>query len=140
MKVESLDNISVQQKLLKQRQNFTANMSLRMSMTQRNTRPISRVNFPDDANSVSDDLSNFESKMAKGHTSQKKNYPNIELKRCFDARNFKESNQQITRLASTRAGTLRSHVQTTVPRKRLVNIYKDSFEAGDEVEVSDLQY
>lgn len=44
-------------------------------------------------------------------------YPNIELKRCFDARNFRESNKQITRLASTRAGSMRSHVQTSIPRK-----------------------
>jgi len=44
-------------------------------------------------------------------------YPNIELKRCFDAKNFRESNRQITRLASTRAGSMRSHVQTTIPQK-----------------------
>jgi hypothetical protein len=89
---ENLDQISVQQKLSKQRQNLTANMPMRMSMTQRNTRPISRVNFPDDAHSVSDELSNFETKMRKDSFSQQRKYPNIELKRCFDARNFKESN------------------------------------------------
>jgi len=88
--------------------------------TQRNTRPTSKVNFDEEnQDSVNDDLGSFESKIRGKDTSLRpqQKYPNIELKRCFDARNFRDSNRQITRLASTRAGTMRSLVKTSVPRK-----------------------
>ena len=44
-------------------------------------------------------------------------YPNIELKRCFDAAQFRRSNKRITTMATERANSMRSLVKTTVPRK-----------------------
>jgi hypothetical protein len=87
--------------------------------TQRNSRPTSKVNFEDeDEHSVNEDLGSFETKIRRKDSLRPlQKYPNIELKRCFDATNFRESNRQITRLASTRAGTMRSLVKTSVPRK-----------------------
>ena len=67
-------------------------------MTQRNTRPASRVNFQDeDADSLNDDLVSFESKIKQQNSlASVQKYPNIELKRCFDARNFGANNRQLT--------------------------------------------
>ena len=96
-------------------------MRLRMPQTQRNTRPGSRVNFEEDASSVQEDLTVFEDKIGckDNRIGPKSKYPNIELKREFNAKNFRDSNRHITRLASTRAGTMRSYVQTNqAGRKR----------------------
>ena len=61
----------------------------------------------------------FEGKIGcKDRIGPKSKYPNIELKREFNAKNFRDSNRQITRLASTKAGTLRSYVHTTQPGMR----------------------
>ena len=68
---------------------------------------------------MQEDLSVFEDKIGcKDRIGPKSKYPNIELKREFNAKSFRDSNRHITRLASTRAGTLRSYVQTSQPRKR----------------------
>lgn len=93
---------------------------MRMPQTQRNTRPNSRVNFErEDSTTVHEDLTVFEDKIGnKDRIGPKSKYPNIELKREYGAKNFRDSNRQITRLASTRAGTMRSCVQTTQPSKR----------------------
>jgi len=88
----------------------------RVSVTQRNTRPSSRVEIErENSSAVAADLVNFETRQ-KGAFQQFK-YPNIELKRCFDAKQFRRSNKQITLQASTRSGSMRSYLQTTVPRK-----------------------
>ena len=83
-----------------------------MPQTQRNTRPVSRVNLErEDSMTVHEDLTIFEGKIgSKDRIGPKSKYPNIELKREFNAKSFRDSNRHITRLASTRAGTLRSYV------------------------------
>lgn len=113
----------MQQYSYKQRQNLTANLNMRVPMTQRNTRPVSRVNFEaEDADSLNDDLVSFESKIKyQKNLAVVQKYPNIELKRCFNPQNFGANNRQLTQLTSTRAGSLRSHVKTTVPRKHRTN-------------------
>ena len=64
-------------------------------MTQRHSRVTSRVDIINESGtSVKEDLVNFESKI-KGTTVPYK-YPNVELKRCFDAAQFRRSNNQIT--------------------------------------------
>ena len=75
----------------------------------------------------------FESRVRGDLSSHRSKYPNIELKRCFDAKKFKKSNDQITQMTMTRAGSLRSHVYTTVPRKRLQKVYP-----GGELHSNDL--
>jgi len=126
-----LHQLSNQQTYFKQRQYLIANYNHRVPATQRNSRPISRVNIiEEDAHSVNDDLISFEQKIndRQSRISSQK-YPNIELKRCFDAKNFRESNYLITSMASTRAGSLRSHVQTTLPRKHRLKTEASSCEA-----------
>ena len=78
----------------------------------------------------------FENKIKKDRPTQDgyaTKYPNIELKRCFDAKKFKQSNEEITKAKYDRQGTLRSHVQTTVPKKRLQKLY-NGFDDADELE------
>ena len=61
--------------------------------------------FECDAQSVNDQLEQFEYKhrlataeyMEPGEQRKKYKYPNIELKRCFDPKKFRESNAQIQR-------------------------------------------
>ena len=73
--------------------------------------PASPVNFEEDAQTVTDQLTWFEGKINGTSGAQYTpsfKYPNIELKRCFEAKKFKESNKMITRLATVRQGTLRT--------------------------------
>ena len=143
-----LDAISLQQQNFKQRQNITASLHMRVPQTQRAERPPSRVNFKENGNTVTDDLIGFEEKIRnESRFAPQSKYPNIELKRCFDAKNFRESNHHITRLASTRAGTMRSYVQTTEPRKRMSSqrheylaTRKNTFEAEEDLEESESHY
>ena len=88
----------------------------------------SRVNMQDNANSVQDELVTFESKIhgKSRWANPNSKYPNIELKRCFEAKNFRESNREITRLATTRAGTMRTHVLTSQPRNKRMTAPDDS--------------
>jgi len=53
----------------KQRLNFTANLKTRVAITQRNTRSNSRLKNPDEPGSVSDELSNFETKIRQDYSS-----------------------------------------------------------------------
>lgn len=97
------------------------------------------MNILDNTQSVSDELSFFESKVRGDMSSHQSKYPNIELKRIFDAKNFKKSNDQITQMTMTRAGSLRSHVKTTVPRKRLTKLQRGARDAAhvDDEEASE---
>ena len=83
-----LEQVSNQQTQYKQRQNFEN----RAPVTQRNTRPVSRVEIGENecTESVHEDLVSFESKIKNA---PKLKYPNIELKRCFDAKSFRHSNE-----------------------------------------------
>ena len=122
----NLDAISSQQTDYKNRLSYSVRNKVRMAPhTQRCTRPHSRVELnadAEDGNTIRDDLSNFEQRVNIGSKfGPASNYPNIELKRCFDAQKFRNSNREITSLRSTRAGSLRSHVQTCVPMKHRTN-------------------
>ena len=96
---------------------MTANLGNKMGpQTSKNPKGVSRVELmQEDSNTVNADLLSFESKI-KGRYKLFK-YPNIELKRCFDSKSFRKSNEQVTRMATTRAGTMRSHIRTSVPKK-----------------------
>ena len=59
-----------------------------------------RANFKEDATTVTEDLESFSSRVSAGNRAYK--YPNVELKRCYDAKNFKESNSMVHRMLSTR--------------------------------------
>ena len=61
-----------------------------------------RVNFKEDASTIVEELQTFDNRVSAGHGASFK-YPNVELKRCFDAKNFRQSNSLVSRMLSTRA-------------------------------------
>jgi hypothetical protein len=61
-----------------------------------------KVNFKEDASTVVEEIETFDSRVSAGHGASFK-YPNVELKRCFDAKNFRHSNSLVSRMLSTRA-------------------------------------
>ena len=61
-----------------------------------------RADFRDDAQTVVEELETFDSRVSAGRGASFK-YPNVELKRCFDAKKFKQSNSMVQRMLSTRA-------------------------------------
>ena len=61
-----------------------------------------RVNFREDAQTVVEELESFDSRVSAGRGASFK-YPNVELKRCYDAKKFKQSNSLVQRMLSTRA-------------------------------------
>ena len=70
-----------------------------------------------------DDIVSFDDKIrVNARIGSRSKYPNIELNRDFNPKVFRDSNRQITRLASTRAGTIRNTIQTFEPRKHRMGI------------------
>ena len=66
-----------------------------------------RVNFREDAQTVVEELESFDSRVSAGRGASFK-YPNVELKRCYDAKKFKQSNSLVQRMLSTRATMIKS--------------------------------
>ena len=99
---------------------------------------------------MENELTNFENRrqVENQYSKNRMKYPNIELSRQFDAKSFRENNTQITRMASTRAGTMRSHVKTSEPRKRIASHSQPGArstlrrvkQGGAEIEESESQY
>ena len=106
-----LSDVTNQQAAYWQRKNNSASMKVRSHLlTQRNT--PDRTKHHEDTSTVVEELESFDSRVTAGRGASFK-YPNVELKRCFDAKKFRQSNSLVQRMLSTRASVAKNSKNDT---------------------------